>query len=66
MKVKSLSRVQLLATPWTAAHQAPPAAVPCPWDFPGNKMLNHLPGPICIALSGISILLFIIKIMLFH
>ena len=22
MKVKSLSRVQLLATPWTAAHQA--------------------------------------------
>ena len=24
MKVKSLSRVQLFATPWTAAHQAPP------------------------------------------
>ena len=24
VKVKSLSRVQLLATPWTAAHQAPP------------------------------------------
>ena len=24
MKVKSLSRVQLLATPWTAAYQAPP------------------------------------------
>ena len=23
MKVKSLSRVQLLATPWTAAYQAP-------------------------------------------
>ena len=23
LKVKSLSRVQLLATPWTAAHQAP-------------------------------------------
>ena len=23
MKVKSLSRVQLLVTPWTAAHQAP-------------------------------------------
>ena len=23
-EVKSLSRVQLLATPWTAAHQAPP------------------------------------------
>ena len=25
MKVKSLSRVQLSATPWTAAHQAPPS-----------------------------------------
>ena len=25
MKVKSLSRVRLLATPWTAAHQAPPS-----------------------------------------
>ena len=25
MKVKSLSRVRLLATPWTAAHKAPPS-----------------------------------------
>ena len=25
MKVKSLSRLRLLATPWTAAHQAPPS-----------------------------------------
>ena len=25
VRVKSLSRVQLLATPWTAAHQAPPS-----------------------------------------
>ena len=25
VKVKSLTRVQLLATPWTAAHQAPPS-----------------------------------------
>ena len=25
MKVKSLSRVRLLATPWTIAHQAPPS-----------------------------------------
>ena len=25
VKVKSLSRVQLLATPWAAAHQAPPS-----------------------------------------
>ena len=32
MKVKSLSRVQLLATPQTAAHQAPR-----PWDSPGKS-----------------------------
>ena len=25
MKVKSLSRIRLLATPWTAAYQAPPS-----------------------------------------
>ena len=31
VKVKSLSRVRLLATPWTAAYQAPP------WDFPGKS-----------------------------
>ena len=32
VKVKSLSRVRLLATPWTAAYQAPPS-----WDFPGKS-----------------------------
>ena len=32
VKVKSLSRVRLLATPRTAAHQAPR-----PWDFPGKN-----------------------------
>ena len=31
MKVRALSRVRLCATPWTAAHQAPP------WDFPGKS-----------------------------
>ena len=30
VKVKSLSRVRLLATPWTAAYQAP-------WDSPGKN-----------------------------
>ena len=44
VKVKSLSRVRLLATPWTAAHQAPPSlgfsrqeywsGVPSPSPFP--------------------------------
>ena len=32
VKVKSLSRVRLLATPWTAAHQAPLSM-----DFPGKS-----------------------------
>ena len=33
VKVKSLSHVWLLATPWTAAYQAPCS----PWDFPGKS-----------------------------
>ena len=32
VKVKSLYRVRLLVTPWTAAYQAPPS-----WDFPGKS-----------------------------
>ena len=44
VKVKSLSRVWLLATPWTAAHQAPP-----PWDFPGKST-----GVGCHCLLGID------------
>ena len=32
VKVKSLSRVRLFTTPWTAAYQAPP-----PMDFPGKS-----------------------------
>ena len=32
VKVKSLSRVQLLVTPWTAAYQAPLSV-----DFPGKS-----------------------------
>ena len=46
VKVKSLSRVRLLATPWTAAYQAPPSMgfsrqeywswvpLPSPWTWP--------------------------------
>ena len=30
-EVKSLSRVRLFVTPWTAAHR-----LLCPWDFPGK------------------------------
>ena len=32
VKVKSLSHVQLFATPWTIAYQ-----LLCPWDFPGKN-----------------------------
>ena len=33
VKVKSLSRVRLLATPWTAAHQAPPSMGFCRQEY---------------------------------
>ena len=40
VKVKSLSRVQLFATPWTVAHQAPP-----PMGFSRQEYWNGLPNP---------------------
>ena len=38
MKVKSLSRVRLLVTPWTAAYQAPPSM-----GFPKQEYWSGLP-----------------------
>ena len=40
MKVKSLSCVQLLATPWTAAHQAPPSM-----GFSRQEYWSGVPSP---------------------
>ena len=40
MKVKSLSCVQLLATPWTVAHQAPPSM-----GFSRQEYWSGLPFP---------------------
>ena len=40
VKVKLLSHVRLLATPWTAAHQAPR-----PLDFPGKRTGVGVPLP---------------------
>ena len=40
MKVKSLSRVRLFATPWTAAYQAPPSV-----GFSRQEHWNGLPFP---------------------
>ena len=44
VKVKSLSRVRLLATPWTTAHQALR-----PWDFPGKSTGVPLPSLLTVA-----------------
>ena len=40
VKVKSLSRAQLLATPWTAAHQAPPSM-----GFSRHEGRSGVPSP---------------------
>ena len=40
VKVKSLSRVQLLSTPWTAAYQAPPSM-----GFSGQQYWSGVPLP---------------------
>ena len=40
VKVKSLSRVQLLVTPWTAAHQAPPSM-----EFSRQEYWSGVPLP---------------------
>ena len=46
VKVKLLSRVQLLATPWTAAYQAPP-----PMGFSKQEYWSGLPLPSCKIMS---------------
>ena len=45
MKVKSLSHVQLLVTPWTAAYQAPPSMGLSRQEYWSGV---QLPSPICI------------------
>ena len=61
MKVKSLSRVRLLATPWTAAHQAPPSmgfsrqeywsGVPLPSPLVGFGSIAETVTTVCSYLS---------------
>ena len=51
MKVKSLSRVQLLVTPWCAAYQAPPSM-----KFSRQEYWNGVPLPsliegVCVYLN---------------
>ena len=49
VKVKSLSCVQLLATPWTTAHQAPPSM-----GFSRQEYWSGLPLPSPISLLDVS------------
>ena len=46
MKVKSPSHVQLLATPWTAAYQAPPSM-----GFSRQEYWSRVPLPYCLLFS---------------
>ena len=52
MKLKSLSRIRLVATPWTAAHQAPPSI-----GFSRQEYLSGVPLPFPVGASspGISV-----------
>ena len=50
VKVKSLSRVRLLVTPWTAAHQAPP-----PMGFARQEYWSGVPLPSPTGLSSRSL-----------
>ena len=62
VKVKSLSRVRLLATSWTAAHQAPPSmgfsrqeywsGVPLPSPTYDYKKLYILDVSVCICIKN--------------
>ena len=47
LKVQSLSRVQLLATPWTTAHQAPPSMVFARQEYWSGLPLPKCTGPSC-------------------
>ena len=50
MKVKSLSRARLLATPWTAAYQAPPSM-----GFSRQEYWSGLPLPSYMLLEETKI-----------
>ena len=58
VKVKSLSRVRLLATPWTAAQQAPPSM-----GFSGQQYWSGvpLPSPSGLLLTPSSVFYFFLR-----
>ena len=53
MKVKSLSRVRLFATPWTAAYKAPPSM-----GFSRQEYWNWVPLPSPVDLCIVSFISF--------
>ena len=52
MKVKSLSRVRLLVTPWTAAYQAPPSM-----GFSRQEYWSGVPSPSPCIFSKLSLII---------
>ena len=46
MKVKSLSRVRLLAAPWTEGHQAP-----LPMGFSKQEYWSGVPSPSLVSMA---------------
>ena len=54
VKVKSLSRVWLFATPWTAAHQAPPSM-----GFSRQEYWSGVPSPSPIVTSRVATHIFV-------
>ena len=57
VKVKSLSRVWLLATPWTAAYQAPPSM-----GFSRQQYWSGLPWPSLNILCNFSLILYKVRL----
>ena len=74
MKVKLLSRVQLLATPWTAAYQAPPSmgfsrqeywsGVPLPSPYDPADVGNLTSGSSALSKSSLYICKFLVHVLL--
>ena len=74
VKVKSLSCVRLLATPWTSAYQAPPTVgfsrqeywsevpLPSPWlgaaQFQSRPPIPTWPSSLCVSVTHLFLLLF--------
>ena len=56
VKVKLLSRVWLLATPWTRLLH--------PWDFPGNQVQKRKKGELCRDVGSVLLIVIIFPILL--